>query len=501
MREKLNELKEYLNELADLLAVINLLNWDQLVNMPEGAADDRGVQMATIESILHQKGTSDELGALLEDLRPYADQLDKDDEDACLIRVSQREFDKQTKVPAEFVTEFARVSTVAQTVWANAKQNSDFQMFLPHLQQLVEMRRQYADFFKPWQHVYDPLIDDFEPGMKTAQVQEIFNKLRPQQVNLIKEILDQPPINRDFLFLDYPVNEQRIFSQEVVTQFGYDWKHGRLDESPHPFTITFGLNDVRITNRYSTDYLPSALFGSMHECGHALYEMGIDKKFNRTPLGNSASMAVHESQSRLWENLIGRSWPFWKRFYPRLQELFSTQLGSVDFSDFFHAVNAVEATLIRVEADEATYNLHIMLRLELEIALMEGSLEVKDAPQAWNEKVKEYLGVSPTKDENGILQDVHWSFGGFGYFPTYALGNLVSAQIWEKMEEDIPDRETLIENGKFGEILAWLGEKVHVHGAKYEPQELVERITGSPINPDAYLRYLNKKFRDIYKLS
>jgi len=500
MKEKLKQLKNLLAEILDLRATSNLLGWDQLVNMPEGGAEDRGEQIATIERIMHIKATSDEIGHLLTDLAAYASQIDPDSDDARLIKVTKREYEKKTKVPADYVAEFARVSTVAQSVWEKAKKDSDFAVFQPHLEKLIDLRRRYADFFKPWDHVYDPLLDDFEPGMKTTEVQEIFNALRPKQVELIKAISQKPQVEKSFLYLDYPEKGQWDFGVEVISKFGYDWKHGRQDKSVHPFTTGFGLNDVRITTRFKNDFLPTGMFGTMHECGHALYEMGINKQYNRSPLADGASMAVHESQSRMWENLIGRSKAFWKHFYPRLKEIFPSQLGNVDAEMFYKSVNAVEPSFIRVEADEATYNLHIMLRLEMEIALMEGSLQAKDAPQAWNEKFKQYLGIVPPDDAQGVLQDVHWSFGGFGYFPTYALGNLVSAQIWERMAKDIPDIDQKVEDAKFDVILSWLREHVHVYGAKYEPQELVQKVTGSKITPEPFIRYLETKFGDIYSL-
>ncbi len=500
MEEKLAKLKSLLAEIADLGATSALLNWDQLVNMPAGAAEDRGEQIATIEQILHAKSTSDEIGNLLEDLTQTTKQMDADSDYARLIKVAKHNYDKATKVSAEFVSEFARVSTVAQSVWEKSRAESDFSIFQPYLEQLIGLRQQYADFFKPWDHVYDPLLDDYEPGMKTADVQAIFNALRPKQVELIKAIAEKPQVEKSFLFLEYPEKAQLDFGVEVISKFGYDWNHGRQDKSVHPFTTGFGLNDVRITTRFNTKFLPTERVGTMHECGHALYELGIAKKYNRTPLGAGASMAVHESQSRLWENLVGRSRAFWKHFYPRLQELFPSQLGNVTAEMFYKAVNAVEPSLIRVEADEATYNLHIMLRLEMEIALMEGSLKAKDAPEAWNAKFKDYLGIVPPDNAQGVLQDVHWSFGGFGYFPTYALGNLVSAQLWERMEQDIPDVEAQVENANFAVILNWLRENVHVYGAKFEPQELVQKVTGSKITPEPFMRYLDKKFKDIYSL-
>lgn len=500
MQEKLNLINQMLGEIMDLKAASALLNWDQLVNMPEGAAEDRGEQIATLEKIVHTKATSEELGKLLEDLSAEAKTLDADSDEARLIKVTKRDYLKATKVPAEFVSEFARVTTVAQSVWEKAKADSNFETFRPHLEKIVELRRQYADFFKPWDHVYDPLLDDFEAGMKTAEVQAIFDQLRPVQVELIKAIAQKPKVEKSFLFVNYPEKGQLDFGVDVITRFGYEWDHGRQDKSVHPFTTGFGLNDVRITTRFKEDFLPTAMFGTMHECGHALYELGIAKKYNRTPLGGGASMAVHESQSRMWENLVGRSRAFWKYFFPKLQAIFPSQLANVNAEMFYKAVNAVEPSLIRVEADEATYNLHIMLRLEMEIALMEGSLRAKDAPEAWNEKFKAYLGILPPDDAHGILQDVHWSFGGFGYFPTYALGNLVSAQIWERMLQDLPDIEAQIAQAKFDGLLNWLREHVHVYGAKYEPQELVQKITGSSINPEPFMRYLKAKFGEIYSL-
>ena len=500
MEEKLQKFKKLSAEISNLRATSAVLNWDQLVNMPAGAAEDRGEQIATIEEILHQKSTSEELGRLLEDLSADAKTLDADSDEARMIKVAKRQFDKAVKVPADYVSENARVTTVAQSVWEKAKTESDFEIFRPYLQQVVDLRRQYADFFKPWDHVYDPLLDDFEPGMKTAEVQEIFGKLRPMQVELIKAIAQKPQVEKSFLELEYPEKGQLDFGVEVIRQFGYDWNHGRQDKSAHPFTTGFGLNDVRITTRFNTHYLPTAMFGTMHECGHALYELGINKTYNRTPLADGASMAVHESQSRMWENLVGRSRAFWKHYFPRLQTIFPSQLGNVNAEMFYKAVNAVEPSFIRTESDEATYNLHIMLRLEMEIALMEGSLAVKDAREAWNEKFKAYLGLVPPDDAHGVLQDVHWSFGGLGYFPTYALGNLVSVQIWERMTRDIPDVEEQIGEAKFDGLLAWLREHVHIFGAKYEPQELMVKVTGSRITPEPYMRYLETKFGEIYAL-
>jgi carboxypeptidase Taq len=498
--EKLTALKERISEIMDIQNAIALLGWDQQTYMPAGGAEDRGDGLATLSNILHQKVTASEIGALLEDLRPYESGLDPESDDACLIRVCRRAYEKEVKVSTEWVVDFARTTSLAHTAWEHARKNADFASFQPHLEKIVALRRAYAGFFAPFTHVYDPLLDDFEPGMKTAEVQAIFNTVRPVQVALLKAIAAKPAVDDHFLGLAYDENQQWNFGVDVITRFGYDWQHGRQDKAVHPFTQSFGIGDVRITTRVDLNRMATALFGTMHEAGHALYELGFDPALRRTPLAGGASMAIHESQSRMWENLVGRSLSFWKFFYPRFQQTFPTQVGNIDLMTFYRGINKVNPSFIRVEADEATYNLHIMLRLELEIALMEGALAVQDLPEAWNSKMQEYLGVVPPNDSLGVLQDVHWSGGMMGYFPTYALGNLVSAQLWEVINRDIPTLDSQIERGEFGELLAWLRQNVHRSGAKFEPQKLVQKITGSSIDPQPYLRYLQAKYNEIYQL-
>jgi carboxypeptidase Taq len=500
MQEQYTQLKTMLAEAWDLNQAAALLGWDQQTYMPPKGAPDRGEQLATLSSLAHKIFTSDEVGRLLEDLVPYAETLDPDSIEACFIRLVKRQYDKQTRVPAEKVAEFARVTTLAQEAWVRARADDNFAMFQPHLEKIVALRREYADFFQPYDHVYDPLLDDFEPGLKTSEVIAIFDKLRPQQVELIQAIAGRPQVRDDFLHLVYPEQQQWDFGVMVITRFGYDWEAGRQDRSAHPFTQGMGIGDVRITTRLIENMMTSSLFSSMHESGHAMYEQGIDPALARTVLASGASLALHESQSRMWENLVGRSRPFWRYFYPRLKEYFPTQLGNVDMETFYKAINKVEPSFIRVEADEATYNLHVMLRLELEIALMEGRLQVKDLPDAWNDRMRSYLGITPPNDRLGVLQDVHWSGGMIGYFPTYALGNLISAQLWEVIRKDLPDLDAQIEHGEFSGLLNWLRIHVHRHGAKYEPQELVQRITGSRIDPQPYVNYLRQKYSDIYGL-
>ncbi len=496
--EKFARLKAIVNEVSDLGYASALLGWDQQVNMPPGGAENRGYQLATLQTIAHAKGTSPETGQLIEDLQAYAAGLDPDSDDARYIKVAKRQYDKATKVPGEWIAEFAKVTTMAHQVWAKARAQNDFSLFQPSLEHIMDLRRSYAGFYTPYDHVYDPLLDDFEPGLKTADVKTIFNALRPQQVELIKAITAQPQVENAFLYQPYDEQKQWDFGVEVITKMGHDWNRSRQDKTVHPFTTHFGVGDVRITTRVDHEYLGTALFGTLHECGHASYELGIDPKYDRGALAGGASLAVHESQSRMWENLVGRSYPFWEHFYPRLQEFFPSQLGNVSLDLFYKGINKVQPSLIRVEADEATYNLHIMLRLELEIALMEGSLAVKDLPEAWNTRFQEYLGLTPPDNAKGVLQDVHWSGGMVGYFSTYALGNLISAQIWEKLNADIPDLPEQIRRGEFSDWLGWLRSHIHCYGSKYEPQELVQRVTGSKIDPAPYMRYLTEKYHRIY---
>lgn len=500
MEKKLQELKRRLAEVADLQNAAAMLSWDQQTYMPPGGAEARGNQLGTLSSIAHRKFVSDEMGQLLEDLESNTDELDPDSDEARLIQVVRRNFDKKTKVPSEFVAEFSRVRSRAHGAWEEARENDDFAHFQPHLEKIVEMCREYADFFAPYDHVYDPLLDRYEPGMKTESVQEIFSELRPLQVELIEAIGDRDQVDDSFLHQRFEEKKQWDFGEKVITKFGYDWTRGRQDKATHPFTIHFGVGDVRITTRIDPEFLNSGLFSTLHEGGHAIYEQGVSSDLERTTLAEGASLAIHESQSRMYENLLGRSYPFWSYFYPQLQEVFPSQLGNVDLDAFYKGINKVEPSLIRVEADEATYNLHIMLRLELEIALMERELEVADLPEAWNARMEDYLGLTPPNDTKGVLQDVHWSSGLLGYFSTYSLGNLVSVQLWDAIHDEIPNLTDQIREGDFSSLLAWLRENIHRHGKKFKPQELVKRAAGSEIDPAPYIRYLQGKYGEIYQL-
>jgi carboxypeptidase Taq len=499
MSEKLNQLKELLGEISDINRAASVLGWDQQVNMPPGGGEARGRQLATLGKIAQEKFISDEVGRLLEDLKQEFAGADPASDEAAMIRVAARNYDKARRVPPEFVMEQAIVTSKAFEAWVEAKGKSDFSIFQPHLEKTVDLVKKYILFFPPADHPYDILLDNFEPGMKTADVKAIFDALRPKQVKLIKAIASSKQVKDDFLRKKY--NEKKLwdFGVEVVTKYGYDWSRGRQDKAPHPFETTFSVNDVRITTRFEADKPMAMLFSTMHESGHAMYEQGVNPAYERTPLESGTSLAVHESQSRMWENLVGRSLPFWEHFLPKLKKTFPLQLDGVSLKSFYKAINKVEPSLIRVNADEATYNLHIMLRLELEIAMVEGAIAIKDLPEIWNTKMQEYLGVTPPNDAKGVLQDIHWSGGMIGYFSTYALGNLISAQLWEKINKDIRDLDDQIRKGDFSELLGWLRKNIHQHGQKYEPQTLVKMVTGSKITPEPYVRYLTRKYGEVYR--
>jgi len=498
MSEKIEQLKEILGEVSDIYHAASVLEWDQQVNMPPEGGEARGQQVSTLAKIGHQKSTSDELGKLLDELKNAGFPADSDE--AALARVAARQYDKATRVPSSFVAEQAIVTSKAFEAWVEAKSKSDFSIFRPHLEKMVEMVHEYVSFFPPADHPYDTLLDDYEPGMKTADVKTIFEGLRPKQVALIKSIAATKQVKDDFLRKKY--NEQKVwaFSETIIRQFGYDFNRGRQDKAPHPFQTTFSVNDTRITNRFEKDNPLATLFSAMHESGHAMYEQGSNPAYERTPLAGGTSLAIHESQSRMWENLVGRSFAFWEYFFPQLKKAFPSQLDGVSVKAFYKGINKVEPSLIRVNADEATYNLHIMLRLEMEIGMVEGKMAIKDLPEIWNEKMRDYLGITPPNDAQGVLQDIHWSSGLLGYFSTYALGNMVSAQLWEKINADMPDLNEQIRKGKFDGLRGWLREKIHVFGHKYDPQDLMTRVTGSKISPDAYVRYLTSKYSEVYGL-
>ncbi len=488
-----------LGEVADLSKAAALVEWDEQVYMPPGGAETHGQMVATIRKLAHEMFVADEVGSLLEQLRADAAGADPDSDDARLIAVTTRDYDKARRVPAAFVAEQARVLSASQQAWIQARQADDFPAFRPHLERFLDLKRRYIAFFPPAAHPYDTLLDEFEPGTTTADVQAVFATLRPRQVALIRDLGARPPIDDAFLHVPYDEGDLWAFSRDVVTAMGFDWNRGRQDRSTHPFATGIGSDDVRITSRHTPAEPLSLVFGSMHEAGHALYEQGLEPAFARHTLGAATSLGIHESQSRLWENIVGRSRSFWSHFYPALQRRFPAQVGDVTLDRFYRAINRVQPSLIRVEADEATYNLHVMLRVDLEIGLIEGRLRVQDLPDAWRAGMQDYLGLTPPDDRTGVLQDIHWSIGAFGYFATYALGNLISAQLWNAFTAGHPSHDADIARGDFSALAAWLREQVHRPGRKFLPKEIVERATGGGLDPEPYLQYLESKYRAVYE--
>ena len=490
----LDSLKTLVGEVVDLKHAADLIEWDERVYMPPGGVGVHGEMSATLRRLAHEKFTSAEVGDAIEAARAAVASEDADSDAARMVAVTARDFEKATRVPADFVAEHAATVSTAQHVWAEARARADFQLFAPHLQKVVDLKRRYVTFFPPADHPYDTLLDEYEPGMKTAEIQRLFDVLRPRQVAVIRAIADRATPHSSLLEAPFAEGDIWSFAVDVVTAFGFDWTRGRQDKSVHPFATGIGSADVRITTRWVEGQPLSLLFGTMHETGHALYEQGVSPAHHRTVLEGGASLGVHESQSRLWENLVGRSRPFWDHFFPALQQRCRAQLAGATIDELYAAVNRVRPSLIRVEADEATYNLHVMLRLELELALVDGSLAVTDVPAAWNARMQEYLGLTPPDDAKGALQDIHWSAGLFGYFATYTLGNVIAAQLWDRFGAIHPARDADLARGEFAPLLDWLRAELHQHGRKFEPQELVRRITGSPIDPEPYLRYLETKY-------
>ena len=490
MEADLRTLRERLAEISDLQKAGAVLRWDQQVMMPPLGNEMRAEALATLGRLAHEKFVDDEIGSLLERLRPYEESLEYDSDDASLIRVTQRDWEKARRVPAELRAEMVRAAVRGHHVWVEARQASDFKAFLPALEKNLELKRRYVECFEWDDSPYTPLLDDFEPFMKTTEVAEVFEAIRPVLSELVQAA---PMIDASFLDMPFPIDEQRRFADRVLDTLGFDDGAWRLDTTVHPFCISFSNRDIRLTTRYHETGIES-LWSTMHEAGHGLYGHGIAKSLERTPLAAAPSFGVNESQSRTWENLVGRSRPFWEHWYEPLQATFPEQLGDVDLERFLTAINRAEPGFIRVEADETTYSLHIILRFEIERQLLEGTLDAKDLPEAWNAKMKELLGLDVPNDAKGVLQDVHWSSGGIGYFPTYALGNVISLQLWAVVREAIPDLDDQMRAGELEGLSAWLTENLYSLGRKFTPKETIERVTGSPkIDPQPYLAYLREK--------
>jgi len=501
MEKKLKELKTRLMERQDIKLAALVLDWDQMTYMPPGGAPARARQIATLRRLAHEKLADPALGRLLDSLRPYEEQMPYDSYGAGLIRVTREEYERAIKVPASFMAELYGHAAQSFQVWAKARPANDFAAVRPYLEKTLDLSRQYAAYFPDCEHIADPLIDRLDHGMKASTLRALFAELRRQLAPVVQAIVAQPVADDSCLHQHFPEAQQWAFGLDVVQRFGYDLERGRQDKAPHPFTTHFSIGDVRITTRIREDFLGEGLCGTMHEAGHAMYEQGVALDLEGTILDEGTSAGVHESQSRLWENIVGRSRTFWTYFYPRLQAVFPGQLGSVPLDTFYRAINKVERSLIRTEADEVTYNLHIMMRFDFELDLLEGKLAVRDLPEAWRARVQADLGLVLPDDRDGVLQDIHWFTGTIGgMFQGYSLGNILGAQFYEAALRAHPEIPAEMERGEFGTLHGWLQEKIYQHGRKYTAMELVERITGGPMRIEPYMRYLRGKYGALYAL-
>jgi carboxypeptidase Taq len=501
MEDKLSRFKRLLGEVHDLEKAAGLLNWDMQTYMPHGGATARSYQSATLSRLAHDKFTAEEIGRLLEDLEAATQSLPYEDDTVSLLRVTRREYDRARRMPGELVHDLAQTEGLAIPAWTQARAESNFAMFEPHLEKILELKRQEANYIGYQDRMYDALLDIYEPGMTTARVQAIFDEVRKELSALVHAISERGDVvDHSVLARGYDEQRQWALSLKALRLIGFNFENGRQDKSVHPFTSSFSNRDVRVTTRLSRKYFPMAFFGTLHEGGHALYEQGSPDRFNRTPLEGGTSLGVHESQSRLWENLVGRSRSFWEFFFTRFRDTFPEATDGADRETIYRAVNRVRPSPIRVEADEVTYNLHIMLRFQLENALLEGKIAVRDVPEAWNAAMQDFLGITPPDVAQGALQDIHWSHGSIGYFPTYSLGTFFSVQLFDQALADIPDLYARFAQGDFGALLGWLREHVHRHGRKFTLDELATRITGEPLQTQSYLRYLREKYGEIYDL-
>ncbi len=497
----LTELKQRLQQLGDLTAASSLLVWDQATYLPPAGATARAGQTATLSRIAHEMFTSPEIGRLLDVLEPAAAGMPPDSDDACLLRVTRRDYEHAIRVPASFQAAFEEHLSASYQVWVEARPADDFSRVVPYLERTLELSRQYADFFPGYQHVADPHIDANDEGMTVGQLRPLFAELRAELMPLLDAINARGPSDASVLEQPFPESQQLVFGLELAQAFGFDLRRGRQDLTHHPFAIGIGPEDVRITTRIDGRDLGGALFSTLHEAGHGIYEQGIDRALVGTPLASGVSSGVHESQSRLWENLVGRSLPFWEYAFPHLQARFPAQLGEVPLERFYRAVNRVAPSLIRTEADEVSYNLHIIVRFDLECDLLEGKLAVRDLPAAWRERYRSDLGVAPETDHDGVLQDVHWFSGAIGgAFQGYTLGNILSAQFFAAAAAADGDVTAGIAGGSFAPLHHWLRTRIYRHGRKFPPNELVRRATGRDLEIAPYLDYLRDKYGRLYEL-
>src|SRR5438067_859890 len=492
--QQLGRLRVIAGETHDLERTAHLLAWDQETMLPPEGARARAEQWATIGRVVHGRLVSDELARLLDELRPEEEAFGPESDEAALIRVLRREHEKARRVPTELRAELSRAGALGLGAWLQAREQRDFEVLRPHLERQLELKRRYIDCFEPYDDPYDVLLDDYEQGMTTAETERVLEHLKRELVPLVQAVRDAGAVEP--LQGPFPVERQGPFVGALLERLGFDERSWRLDRSEHPFTAGLSIGDIRLTTRFQEHNL-SGVFASMHEFGHGLYERQVAPELDRTPLAGGASAALHESQSRMWENLVGRSRPFWTWAYDDLRAALPDALRDVDLDRFYRAINRLRPSLVRVDADEITYNLHIVLRFELERDLLAGRLEVRDMPAAFDERMVSYLGLEPPDVTLGVLQDIHWGDATFGYFPTYSLGNVMSVQIWERARGDVGELDAQLERGEFGELREWLREHLHRHGRKFTPGETLRRAAGAEIDPEPYVRYLKGKLGEV----
>jgi carboxypeptidase Taq len=492
MATEYSALSARLEDLNAIRSAIAMMDWDQQTYMPRGGADARAEHVGILSRMFHEMFTADETANLL--AKAKAD----DEDQAATLRVVKRDFDLATKIPTDLVAEKSRLAAIGHELWVKARKTNDFKTFAPTLERMFEIARLEAGYLGYKEHIYDALLDQYEEGATAADCRKMYEDLKAPTVDLVRRISEKPVVDDSKLYGDWDVQKQKEMTEMLVAAIGFDMNRGRQDVAPHPFCGGWSVGDVRLTIRYQS-YIGSAIFGCLHEAGHGMYEQGSPMAWDRTPLAGGVSLGLHESQSRTWENVVGRSRPFWKHFLPKLQQTFPA-LNSFDVDSWYRAINKVKPSLIRVEADEVTYNLHTLIRFEVECDVLTGDLKVMDIPEAWNGKYEEYLGVRPPTDSDGCLQDVHWSQGSIGYFPTYSMGNLLSYQIWDVLAKDLGDVDAMMGRGEFAPILGWLREKIYSKGRKYTPRDLVMQVTGKPMGAHDYVVGLRKKYDEIYNL-
>jgi carboxypeptidase Taq len=489
LRSQFDELLRRLGTISDLERTAGLLSWDEETKMPALGAPARAEQRATISGLTHELAVAPELGLLLEDLRALEDESEPESFEASVIRVARRDYDKERRVPSELRVEMTRAGSLGYRAWLEARAAGDFELLRPHLERRLALMHEYVVCHEPFDDAYDVLLDDHEPGMRTADVERVFARLKAELVPLVAGVR---PVDDSCLHGDFPPEQQRGFSLEVLSRWGMDDRAWRLDDTVHPFAIALSRADIRLTARFPRGDL-TGILSCFHEFGHGLYEHQIDDRYARAPLQSGASSSFHESQSRLWENIVGRRLSTWRFFYPLLQDRFPQRFAHVSLQEFHRALNRIAPTLCRVDADEVTYPLHIVLRFELEREMLAGEVTPADLPEAFNGKLREYLGLEPVGVVDGVLQDVHWADSNFGYFPTYAVGNLIAVQLWERATSELGDLDAEFERGEFGSLREWLRDRVHRWGRVFEPPQLLERVVGGPLDPEPYLAYLRGK--------